>query len=107
MEEKPITRGQAKMNAIMATLHLIFYYGIALIIWGFALKQSIFWFGLTGVILGLLISLVFVVPVIAVQRTEEYTKDMMFAAGAIWGNIGIFIGILGIIVWIIRIIFFR
>jgi hypothetical protein len=35
--EKPISKGQAKMNAIMATLHLIVYYGIALSIWGLAL----------------------------------------------------------------------
>jgi len=106
MEEKPITRGQAKMNAIMAALHLVVYYGIALGIWGLALKKSFLWFGLSGVVVGLLISLVFVVPVIAMQRTEERTKDMMFAAGSIWGNIGILIGVLGIVAWIIRVIFY-
>lgn len=106
LEEKPISKGQAKMNAIMAALHLIVYYGIALSIWGLALKKSFLWFGLSGVIVGTLISLVFVVPVIAMQRTVERTKDMMFAAGAIWGNIAILVGVLGIIVWIIRAIFF-
>lgn len=106
-EEKKITRGQAKINAVMAAIHLIIYYGIALTIWGFALKKNLLWFGLSGAVIGLLISLVFVVPVIAIQKTEERTKDIMFAAGATWGNIGIFIGILGIFVWIIRAIFFR
>jgi len=106
-EEKPITKGQAKMNAIMATLHLIVYYGIGLSIWGLALKKSFLWFGLFGVIVGLLISLIFVVPVIAMQRTKERTKDIMFGVGASWGIIGIIIGVLGIVVWIIRAIFFR
>lgn len=106
-EEKPITKGQAKMNAFMATLHLIVYYGIALGIWGIALKKSFLWFGLFGVIAGLMISLMFVVPVIAVQGTEERTKDIMFGVGMMWGIIAIIIGALGIIVWIIRAIFFR
>ena len=106
IEEKIISRGQAKMNAIIASLHLIVYYGIALSIWGLALKKSFLWFGLSGVMVGFLISLIFVAPVIAMQKTEGCTKDMMFAAGAIWGNIGIVIGILGIVVWIVKAIFF-
>lgn len=95
------------MNAVMAALHLVVYYGIAISIWGLALKKSFLWFGLYGVIAGLLISLIFVVPVIAMQRTEERTKDIMFAAGSIWVSIGILIGILGIVVWVIRAIFFN
>lgn len=94
------------MNAVMAAFHLVVYYGIASIIWGFALKRSMVWFGFSGAIVGLAISSIFVVPVIAAQRTEERTRDIMFAAGAIWGNIGIIIGILGIIVLVIRLIFF-
>lgn len=107
MEEKPITKSQAIINAVMASLHLIVYYGIALSIWGLAIKKSFVRFGLFGVILGALISLFFVAPIIAVQRTEERTKDMMFAVGAMWGNVGILIGILGLVVWIIRAIFIR
>ncbi|MCX6743818.1 MAG: hypothetical protein NT116_06340, partial [Candidatus Parcubacteria bacterium] len=106
MEETPISRGQAKMNAIMATLHLIFYFGIALLIWGLALKKSIFWFGLAGVLVGLIISLLFVAPIMGMQKTKERTKELMFSIGSIWGGISIIIGILGILVWIIRAIFF-
>lgn len=106
MVENPITRKQARMNAVMATLHLIVYYGIALGIWGLALKKAFVPFGLAGVIIGLLISLVLVAPVIAVQKSEERTREMMFAVGATWGNIAIFIGILGIVTWVIRAIFF-
>lgn len=106
MEEKIITRCQSIAYAIGGALGLIIYYGIVLSFWGLALKKSFLWFGLAGTIVGLLISLVFVVPIIATQRTEERTKDMMFAAGSTWGTIGIIIGSLGIVVWIIRAIFF-
>ena len=106
MEEKPIEGGQAKMSAIMATLHLIVYYGIALSIWGLALEKSLLWFGISGAAVGLLISLVFVAPVIAAQKNAERIKDMVFAAGALWGNIGIIIGVLGLVAWIVRAIFF-
>jgi len=103
--DEHITKGQSKMNDIMASLHLIFYYGIALAIWGLAFKKFLL-LGLIGIGLGFLISLVFVAPVIASQRSAGRTKDMMFAAGAIWGNIAIVIGILGLIAWGIRVLFF-
>ena len=106
MEEKSISKNQAKINAVMAALHLIVYYGIALSVWGLAFKKSFLYFGLAGMILGALISLIFVVPIIAIQKTAERTKDMMFAAGAIWGNIGILIGVVGLVAWIVRAIFF-
>ncbi len=106
-QEQFITKSQSRMNAIMATLHLIFYYGIALLIWGFALKRSLLWFSLSGVLLGFIISLLFVAPVMASQKTVSRTKDMMFAAGALWGNLAIVIGILGILTFIIRVIFFH
>jgi hypothetical protein len=107
MEEKPLLKYEAFWSAVMTTLHLVVYYGVALSIWGLTLKKSIFWFGLYGVIAGLLISLVFVAPVIVTSKTKDRVRDMMFSAGAIWGNVGILIGILGIIIWIVRVIFFR
>ena len=109
-EHKSIIKRAAKVNAIKATLHFIVLYGIALSIWGLALKKNFLWFGLFGVIVGLLISLAFVVPVIVKQmtlRTEGDPRDTMFGAGVIWGGWAIIIGVLGIVVWIIRAIFFR
>lgn len=105
MKEKQITKSQARVNAIMAILHLIVYFAIALGVWGLALEKSILWFGLGGAVAGLLIGLLFVAPVVSSQRSGDRTKEMMFAVGAIWGFIALSIGILGIIVWIIRLVF--
>ena len=44
MKETPMSSGQARMNALMAALHLVVYYGIALTIWGLALRQNVLWF---------------------------------------------------------------
>lgn len=94
------------MNAVVAALHMIVYYSVALGIWGLAFKKGFLQFGLFGSLLGLLISLVFIVPIIALSRSEDHTKEMMFAIGATWGNLGILVGILGVIVWIVRAVFF-
>jgi hypothetical protein len=105
-EEIPITRAQAKATAFSATWHLAIYYGLAVGAWGLALKKSLVLFSLSGLIAGLLISLVFVVPVISAQRTAGRTKELMFAVGAIWGFIALAVGVLGILVWLVRAVFF-
>ncbi len=102
----PVHRNESIMTAVFVSLQLMAYYGIAIGIWGFVFKKSFLVFGLCGVIVGLIISLVSVAPVIAFQRTKERIGDMSFAVGALWGNVGIIIGIFGIVAWIIRAIFF-
>ncbi|MEK7463419.1 MAG: hypothetical protein AAB621_03615 [Patescibacteria group bacterium] len=104
---KPIHRSEAIMTAIFVSLQLIAYCGIAIGIWGLVFKKSFLVFGFWGAIVGLLISLLSVAPVIAFQRTKEKVRDMSFGAGAIWGNLGIIIGVLGLIAWVIRLIFFK
>jgi hypothetical protein len=103
----PLHKSESVMTAIFASLHLIIYYGIAIGIWGLVFKKSFLMFGVYGAIVGLLISLLSVAPVIAFQRTKEKVRDMSFGAGAIWGNLGIIIGIAGLITWIVRLIFFN
>jgi hypothetical protein len=103
----PLHRSESVMTAIFASLQLIVYYGIAIGIWGLVFKKSFLVFGFYGVIVGLLISLLSVAPVIAFQRTKEKIRDMSFAAGALWGNFGIIIGVAGLVVLLIRLIFFR
>lgn len=103
---EPLHRIESIMTAVFVSLRLTAYYGIAIGIWGLVFKKSFLGFGLYGVILGLLICLLFIAPVIAFQRTKERIKDMVFSASTIWGNIGIVIGIAGLIAWIIRLIFF-
>lgn len=104
---KPIHRGESVMTAIMNTIQLMITYGIAIGIWGLVIKKSFLPFGLYGVITGLLFSLLFVAPVTASQRTKERIQDISFAAGSIWGNLGIIIGVVGLIAWVIRLIFFK
>ena len=65
-----------------------------------------FIFGLYGVIAGLLISLLSAAPVVAFQRTKEQIRDMSFGVGATLGNLGILIGVVGLIVWAMRLVFF-
>lgn len=106
MDETPITKSEAIGSAFGTSLHLIFYYAIALSIWGFALKKSIFSFCIFGVVVATVISLLFVGPVISKQKTKQKTKEMMFATVAIWGNIGIVIGVIGLLALVVRIILF-
>lgn len=103
----PIHRSEAIMTAVFVSLHLMIYYGIAIGIWGLVFKKSFLTFGFYGAILGLLISLLSVGPVIAFQRTKEKVKDISFGAGAIWGNLGIIIGVVGLIVLVVKLIFFN
>lgn len=82
MEERPIDKIQAYSSGVMTVLHLVVYYGVAIGIWGLALKKSFLWFTLVGVIIGLLLGLI-AGPIIAKQRTNERSREMMFAVGAL------------------------
>ncbi|NHZ85488.1 MAG: hypothetical protein GWP19_06365 [Planctomycetia bacterium] len=103
---KPISKSESIMTSIMVSLTLIVCYGIAIGIWGLVFSRSFFGFGLYGAIAGLLISLLFVTPVIAKQKTKERIRDVIFSVDIMWSSMGIIIGILGIVAWIIRSLFF-
>lgn len=103
----PIHRSESVSTAVFVSLHLMAYYGIAIGIWGLVFKKSFLVFGLYGVIAGLLISLLSTAPVVAKQRTKERIRDISFAVGSLWGNLGIIIGAAGLIALIIRLIYFR
>ena len=103
----PLHRSESVMTAVFVSLQLMAYYGFAIGIWGLVFKQNVLAFGVYGIIAGFLISLLSVAPVIAFQRTKERVKDMSFGAGALWGNLGIVIGVLGLVALIIRFVFFR
>ena len=104
---KPIHRSESVMTAIMNTIQLMITYGIAIGIWGLVFKKSFLIFGFYGVIAGLLISLLFIAPVVVFQRTREKIRDMSFGAGLMWLYPGIIIGIVGLIALVIRLIFFK
>lgn len=102
---KPIHRSESIMTAVFVSLQLMAYYGIAIGIWGLVFKKSFLAFGLYGVIAGLLISLS-AAPVVAFQRTKERIRLIVDGVGLMWGNIGIIIGIVGLVALVIRLIFF-
>ena len=94
------------MTGVFVSFKLMAYYGISIGIWGLVFKKSFFIFGLYGVIAGFLISLLSAAPVLSFQRTKERIRDISFGVSTIWGNLGIIIGISGIVAWFIRAIFF-
>ncbi|MFH1533400.1 MAG: hypothetical protein ABID64_00535 [Nitrospirota bacterium] len=102
---EPVHRNESIMTAVFISIQLMALYGIAIGIWGLAFNKEFLEFGLYGVIAGLLISLLFASPA-AFQRTKEQIRDISFGVGTTWGILGIIIGIVGLLIWIIKIIFF-
>jgi hypothetical protein len=102
----PIHQKEAIMTAVFVSLQLMAYYGIAIGIWGLIFKKSFWVFGFFGLIAGLLISLLSAAPVVAFQRTKERIRNVVDGAGIMWGNIGIIIGVIGLITWTIMLILF-
>jgi hypothetical protein len=103
---KPIHRSEAVMTAIWCVLQLIISYAIVGGIWGLVFKKGFFLFGLFGGIAGLLVSILFVGPVVASQRTKQRIQDIVFGSGSLLFVPAIYIGILGLIAWAVRLIFF-
>lgn len=106
MEETILKRSRAKSMAFGVILQLVAGYCVAIGIWGLAFNKNLLWFALIGIIIGLLIGL-FNAKIILMQRTVEKANDMMFSMGSLWGGLCTVIGIFGLIVWIIRVIFFH
>ncbi len=105
-QETPISSDRAKGAGMWAAIHMVAYFGAAGFAWGLALRGSLICFAVAGGLVGLIIGVFFGFLVVSRQRTEERVKDMMFAVGATWGNLAIVAGAVGLMVWIVRIIFF-
>jgi hypothetical protein len=58
-----------------------------------------------GVIVGFLLS-IFTFPVVINQRIKERIRNIVDGISILWGNLGIVIGILGLVFWAIRLMFF-
>ena len=102
----PVHKMESVMTAIIASLQLMVYYGVAIGIWGIVFGKSFLLFSFYGAIAGLLISSLSTAPVIASQRTREKIKDMAFASSSLLGNLGIAIGVVGLVALSARIILF-
>ena len=101
----PINKKEAVMTSIFNSLGLIVYYGISIGIWGLVFNGDFFTFGFYGAIIGLLLSLVFFSKV-ASKRTKEAIRIESDVFGMMFGQTGIYIGVIGLIVLVIKLIFF-
>lgn len=102
----PIHRSESVITAIFVSLQLLICYGIIAGIWGLVFKKGFLKFGFYGVIVGLSIGLLFVSPVVAFQRTREQIQDVVFGVHITFGGLGFIIGLVGLIILVIRLIFF-
>lgn len=104
---KPLHLHESIMTAFFVTLQLMAYYGIAIGIWGLVFKKSFLIFGFYGAVAGLLISLLSAAPVVAFQRTKKRIRNIVDGVGLLLGNSAIIIGVIGLIVLAIRLIFYK
>lgn len=103
----PLHRSEAITTAFFVTLQLMTYYGVSIGIWGLVFKKSFLLFGFYGAAVGILISLLSAAPVVAAQRTREQIRNIVDGVSLMFGNLAIIIGLIGLVTWIIRLIFFN
>jgi hypothetical protein len=104
---KPLHRRESIMTSVFVSLKLMAYYAVAVGIWGIFFKKNFVTFGLCGLIVGFVISLLSVASVVAFQRTKERIRLMVDGIGLIWGTIGIVIGVTGLVAWVIKLVFIK
>jgi hypothetical protein len=86
-------------------LQFIVLYAVVFAVWGFALRQSVLLFAIIGGVIAIIPGFLSY-SVAARKGTKEGTREMMFAAGAIWGSLALLLGVLGVVVWLVRVLFF-
>ncbi len=102
-----ISRSQAVGTAIWDSFFYIILYALVVGIWASIFNASFLRSARWGALIGIAISLLSVGPVIAFQRTKEKVRDMSFGAGQLWGKLGIILGILGVITFVVKVIFLK
>lgn len=98
-----ISAKESKMTAVMNMFQLIMSYGIALGFWGLVFNKGFITYAIYGAIIGLILG-VFFYPIFSKQRSKEKIQEASFIIGGMWINLAIVIGILGLIIWIIKLI---
>lgn len=101
-----IHRSEAIMTAFFVSSKLIVYCGIAISIWGLVFNKSFLIFGFYGAVVGLIISLLFVAPVISFQRNKKRIRDLVSGVGMLLIPIIFIVGVVGLVALIIKSIFF-
>lgn len=103
---KPLHKNESVMTAFFVSVQLMIYYGISLGVWGLVFNNKSPVFFLSGVFIGIVISLMFVAPVVASQRTKEQIKKIVDGVWLMWGVPLRFIFIVGIIALVVKSFFF-
>ena len=93
--------------AIYVSSRVIISFGIGIGIWSLVFSKSFLSFFIYGIVVGFIISLFIIFPVIAKQRIKEKIKDIIFSIGALIIPIALGIGVIGIIAWLVKILFFN
>jgi hypothetical protein len=101
----PIHGSEAITAAIWCVAQVIVLYALVVGVWGVVFEKSFFIFCSYGGAAGFLISILFIFPVIAFQRTMQRVQDTVFGASSLWVMPMVIIGILGLVAWILRAIF--
>ena len=93
--------------SVTAILNLIFFYGLAFGIWGWAFGFSLLWSVIIGAVIGLAVAFsICSYPIFTKPQDIQQLKDMQFFVG-IWVKLGIAIGVVGLIVLVVKILFFH
>jgi hypothetical protein len=89
-----------------ASVNLLIGYAIAFGIWAFVFRANFLWFAIAGIFIAGLIILFLSGPLFTMKRTIEHIQAVTFVVG-IWEKIAVIIGVLGLIAWGMRAIFFH
>jgi hypothetical protein len=89
-----------------ASVNLLIGYAIAFGIWAFVFRANFLWFAIGGIFVAGLIILFLLAPLFTMNRTVEHIQAVTFVVG-IWEKIAVIIGVLGLVAWGIRAIFFH
>jgi hypothetical protein len=99
-------RSTARLRGGFTVIFFALIYGLAGGLWGLALNFSPRWFMSGGAGVGILLGGI-AAAVITSKPTPDQSKDMQFAANSTFGMLGILIGLVGLVVWGLRALFFR
>jgi hypothetical protein len=92
-------------SRLAIVVNLMFYYGLAISVWGLVLRFSIFWSAVAGIILGLIIAFTFCLSTITTKpRNIEEVEDRNFFVRT-WCVPAIVIGVFGLLFWGAKVFF--
>lgn len=102
-----VHKRESTSAAIYISSRVTISFGLAIAMWSIVFSQSFFTFFFYGLAIGLIFCLLVIIPIIVKQRIKERVKDLIFSISAIIiANLCLGIGIIGLLVGGIKLIFF-